>query len=80
MDISFNRAVIMEAIASGERVSSYQIQYCDGSEWREICKGTSIGHKRIELFDSVTSSKVRLNIKSEYGGPSIREFSLYKAK
>ncbi|HOZ46667.1 MAG TPA: alpha-L-fucosidase [Candidatus Hydrogenedentes bacterium] len=77
--VTFNRALIQEHIALGQRVEAYGIEYWDGTGWREAVAGTTIGHKRLHRFEDITASKVRLAIKQAKACPTIRAFGLYRA-
>ncbi len=75
---TFNVAMIKEYIALSQRVEEYSIEVFDGKEWKTIVNGTTIGHKKLDRFDDVTASKVRLNIKRSLDIPLIRNFGLFK--
>ncbi|HET9570295.1 MAG TPA: discoidin domain-containing protein [Bacteroidales bacterium] len=72
---TFGQAVTREY---SSRVSSYKIQYWNGTEWGDAFTGTTIGpNDKTDNFPSVTGSKVRLNILScSAGGPTIYEFAV----
>jgi alpha-L-fucosidase len=76
---TFNRAMIRESIALGQRVEEYAIEAWDGSQWNEVVHGTTIGHKRLDRFDDVTAAKVRLVIGKALACPTISAFGLYQA-
>jgi alpha-L-fucosidase len=78
--ITFDRAVSMEGLSGGQRVQKYAIEVSDGTGWRRIASGTSIGHKKIDIFPRVTASGVRLDILSASDAPAIREFQLYDGR
>ncbi len=47
----------------------------------EDCRAAhAIGHKKIDVFPSVTASRVRLNILSSTDAAAIREFQLYNVE
>jgi len=73
-----DHVVIMEEIAGGERVRSYTVEglLSDG-QWVELCKGESIGHKRIQAFGKQTVAKVRLRVNQAAAQPQIRELAVY---
>lgn len=72
-----NHAVIMEDIKYGERVRRYVIEVLINNQtWDKVCEGMSIGHKRIEKFDSVKTSKIRLRITESIAKPIIRSFAI----
>jgi alpha-L-fucosidase len=61
----------------GQKVQKYAIQIMDSMKWKTIVSGTTIGHKKIDLFPRVSAQHVRLNILSAYATPRIREFQLF---
>jgi len=74
----FDHVVIAEDIARGERVREYEVDALTaGNEWRKVCEGTSIGHKRIQNFDPVEAARVRIRITKSTDVPIIREFAAY---
>lgn len=75
--ISFDRALTMEWLVEGQKVQKYAIQIRDGAKWETVYAGSTIGHKKIDLFPRVTSQHVRLNILSSSPTPRIREFELF---
>jgi len=77
--VTFDRAMVQEMIATGQRVESFSIEALDGQSWSEIARATTIGYKRLLRFPEVTASKVRLLIHDSRDCPTIREFGLYKA-
>ena len=75
---TFDRCVLAEPIAYGQRVASFEIDAKDGNgDWKEIAKGTTIGHKRILVFPAVTSPVVKVQITDSRGTPAISHFSLH---
>ena len=76
---AFNVSMVQEYIALGQRVEEYRIEAWDGQDWRQIAKGTTIGHKKLDRFPDVTASKVRLIIVKSQGSSLIRAFGLYQA-
>jgi len=77
--VGFSVSSVQEAIALGQRVASYHLDYWDGSAWREFARGTTIGHKRLDRFEPVTARRVRLVIDKALASPAIAAFSLYLA-
>jgi alpha-L-fucosidase len=75
--ISFDRALTMEWLVDGQKVQKYAIQVMNGAKWITVYSGTTIGHKKIDLFPRVSTRHVRLNILSASGTPRIREFQLF---
>jgi len=77
--VTFDRAMIQEAIALGQRLRSFAIEAWDGHGWQMIGEGTTIGYKRLLRFDPVTASRVRLTIRAARACPAIGEVGLFKA-
>jgi alpha-L-fucosidase len=75
--IGFDRAMTMEWLVDGQKIQKYAIQVLDGTNWKTICSGTTIGHKKIDLFPRLRTQHVRLNILSAAATPRIREFQLF---
>ena len=75
---SFNVALIEEFILEGQRVKDFRLEAATGAGWKEIAKGETIGHRRLQRFEVVNASKVRLTLSKPLACPLIRRFSLYK--
>jgi alpha-L-fucosidase len=75
--ISFDRALTMEWLVDGQKIQKYAIQVLDGTKWKTIYSGTTIGHKKIDFFPRISTQHVRLNILSASATPRIREFQLF---
>ena len=73
-----NMLMLMEDIAQGERVRKFVVEGHIGGEWIKIWAGTVIGHNRIERFEPIPASELRLTILESAAEPQIREFSAWK--
>ena len=78
--ITFNRALTMEWLNDGQHVEKYAIEIWDGQGWKAVVSAQAIGHEKIDVFEPVTASKVRLNIESSSSEAHIREFQLYNVQ
>jgi alpha-L-fucosidase len=78
--ISFDRAVTMEWLNTGQLIERYSIEVFRQGKWVAVSQGQAVGHKKIDVFASVTASRVRLNILSSSGEAHIREFQLFSSK
>ena len=72
--MTFDRAVTMERLSGGQRVMRYAIEAWDRTRWRTLAAGTTIGHKKIDVFPRTTARRVRLRIIDASAAPLIRRF------
>jgi alpha-L-fucosidase len=77
--LTFNRAMLQENIAVGQRVEAFRLEAWTGQIWKEIARGTTIGYKRLLRFPSMTSAKVRIVIERSRTSPTLSSFGLFKA-
>jgi alpha-L-fucosidase len=72
-----DHVIFMEDIRQGERILEYVVE-CpgEGDTWRTLCTGQSVGHKRIERFDSVTTPRIRLRVTKAKATPQILRLSV----
>ncbi len=77
--VTFDRALFQENIASGQRNEEALLEYWDGKEWQKINEFTTIGYKRLLRFPSVTASRVRLTILKSKQPVQLAEVGFYKA-
>ena len=78
-DREVSKVLLQEYIPLGQRVREFSVE-CrlgDTGEWKEVCRGTTIGYKRIMRFDPVMASEVRFNILDSYACPLISNVSIY---
>jgi alpha-L-fucosidase len=76
----FNCIQLKEYIPLGQRVEEFAVEVPSATTgWKTIAAGTTIGHKRILRFSSVTASKLRLTIKRAKACPVLSEVGVYKA-
>ena len=70
---------LMEDIRHGERVRSFVVEAKTPGGWREIWRGTCVGHKRLERFEPIQASELRLRVLESADTPLIREFGAWEA-
>jgi alpha-L-fucosidase len=78
--ITFDRALTMEWLNTGQHVQLYAIEVFKEGKWAAVARGQAIGHKRIDHFDPITASRVRLHILSASDQAHIREFQLFNSR
>jgi alpha-L-fucosidase len=72
-----NHVMIQEDIAEGQRVRGYTVEGRVKDQWQTLATGTSVGCKRIERFDPVEVSEIRLRITKSAAEPLIRRFAAF---
>jgi alpha-L-fucosidase len=70
----------MEDIAQGERVRSYSIEGLTQDGWRELARGTAIGHKKIDRFPPTEVAQVRVLVHEAAAEPLFRRISLHDTR
>ncbi|SDW34046.1 alpha-L-fucosidase [Hydrobacter penzbergensis] len=75
---TFNILSLQENIAVGQRIESFVLEYKEANEWKKITEGSTVGYKRLLLFNAVNAKQVRLRILSSRLNPTLSEFGLYK--
>ena len=69
---------LQENILIGQRIEKFAFEYKDGSQWKTVIQGTTIGYKRLLRFAPVTSREFRLKIEASRLTPTLCELGLYK--
>ena len=72
-----DHVITMEDIRHGERVREYVIEGWIDDRWQDIAGGTAIGHKKIDRFEPVKASRIRLRIIEYAAPPMIRKLAVY---
>jgi len=73
-----NHVIVTEDVAQGERIRRYALEgLAPGGEWRSLCEGQSIGHKRIQPFDAVDVAAVRLKTAEATAEPILRRLAVF---
>ena len=75
-----DHVILMEDIRAGERVRSYVVEGQAGGAWIELCRGTAIGHKKIDRFGPVVVSGVRFRCLHSAEPPVIRRLAAFRSK
>ncbi len=75
--LTFDRAVTSEDLTQGQFVRSYEIQARVDGQWRTVASGTTIGHKKIDIFPPVTATGVRMVVRASLGPVLIRNFDVF---
>lgn len=72
-----NHVVIMEDYRQGARIRAYEVEGWTGDHWQRLSTGTAVGRKKIDVFDPVKISRLRLNVTRSAGTPLIRSLEVF---
>ncbi len=72
-----NHIILQEDISNGERVRNYKLEVFINNQWKEVGRGECIGHKRIQIIETVETSRIRLKILESKAKPKLKNFSIY---
>lgn len=75
-----NYCIIQENIKNGERIRQYKVEAKVSGRWQTVCSGESVGHKRIEKFNPVEATELRLTVTQSIALPDIINFSVFDVK
>lgn len=70
-------AVLEEDFTRGERIREYVLEGRVGGRWQPLATGSCVGHKRIQTFEPVEVTAVRLRITESIGDPLVTNFAIY---
>ncbi len=76
---TFDRAMIQENIADGQRLIAGKLEYWDGNAWQLLRQFTTVGYKRLLRFPAITTTKVRFTVIQAKAPVNIAEIGLFKA-
>ncbi|WP_339324869.1 alpha-L-fucosidase [Paenibacillus sp. FSL W8-0194] len=74
---SVNHVILMEDISQGERVREYVLEADIQGHWKELVRGSAIGHKKIDRFATVETGALRIRVLASVEKPVIRSFAAY---
>lgn len=67
-----------EPVKYGQRIRHFQLEIPDtAGGWQLLASGTTIGRKRIVLFDMVETNQLRLSLYSHTGSPALSAINAY---
>lgn len=68
---------LAECTAEGQRIEEFALEArCDGA-WREVFRGTVVGHRKICRFDEIRAEAIRLRIQKSRWYPTLQTFGVY---
>jgi alpha-L-fucosidase len=79
--VRFDRLLLMEWLGEGQTIAAHAVRANVGTaeqpEWREIARGTTIGHKRIHVVEPVTATGLVLIVENAIGPIRISGIQVY---
>jgi len=73
----FDRVVLQEFIALGQRVEAFAVEAEAEGGWKTVAEGTTIGYKRIVRCEPTTAARVRVNIVRARACPTLATIGVY---
>jgi alpha-L-fucosidase len=77
--VQFDHIVIQEDITAGQTVARHSVESWDGTAWRSVAEGTTIGYKRIHQLPPGETRRVRLVIHESLGPARLAGFQLLRS-
>lgn len=74
-----DRVVVREDLAHGQMVRRFRVEARTGERWVEVARASTIGHKRIVLFDPVVASAVRIVVEASLGPVNLLPLEAYSS-
>ncbi len=74
---AINNVMIMENIRDGQRIRRYEVDGLKGGKWGVLCHGESIGHERLQQFQTTVVSAVKLVVLDSIGKPEVRRLAIF---
>ena len=76
--VTFNRIMLQENIALGQRIERFGVDAWIENGWLEIGGGTTVGYKRLlRLRSAVTTDRLRVRIPEARVAPTLAEVGAY---
>ena len=69
--------MLQEYIQVGQRIELFALDAWLDNTWKEIARGATVGYKRLERFNAVTTNKIRIRILHSRLCPTLSNFGLY---
>jgi alpha-L-fucosidase len=77
---NLNAVVLQEMIKYGQRVEDFTIEVYDGKQFQTVFKGTTIGRKKIAVFEPRETNQLRITIPHAKAVPVLKSVAAYLMK
>lgn len=78
--VEINELVLMEDISKGENIRKYAVEAWIDNVWKPLCDGISVGHKRLQKFKSIHTTRLRCTIMEASQAPVIKKMAVYNVR
>ncbi|KAL3652991.1 L-fucose permease Glucose/galactose transporter [Castilleja foliolosa] len=76
--VTFNVLMVQEPIQMGQRVIGFHLDFLnEDGKWEVVTNGTTVGYKRLLVFSSVKTSRLRFVVDKARADPLISYLGLY---
>ena len=73
----FNRVVLQEDIAKGQRISAFTVEVETADGWAPLAQETTVGRKRILLVPQTSCETLRVRVTDALAKPLLKDIGLY---
>jgi alpha-L-fucosidase len=74
-----NRILLQEYIKLGQRIKKFKVEVLQNNQWKCVTEGTTVGHKVIRKFQTVSTTRVQVTILDSKACPAISNIELFRA-
>ena len=74
---TFDRVELREPTQMGQRIAAFVVEAREGSRWKEIAKGTTVGYRRIVRVEPTQADAVRIRVTDSLAPPLLSGVSIY---
>jgi len=78
-EVEADHLVLREDLLPGQRVARFHVEGFAEGAWRELLRGTTIGHKRVLRFPAGRLSRLRVVVDDARAEPQLARVELYRA-
>jgi alpha-L-fucosidase len=77
--LEIDTVVLQEYIKDGQRIEEFSIDVMNSGQWVQVAHGLTVGYKKINDFDPVETSKVRVNIIKSRIRPTLSSVGIHNS-
>lgn len=72
-----NHVILKEDIREGHRIRKYELWGFTKNNWKKLIDGSSIGVNKIDYFDEIELTKLKLKVSEHKGSPLVKNMAVY---